>query len=57
MAVLVDEVLAPGECRAGFEGKGLPSGVYFCRIQGEGFSTDEEAGAVEMMLPEVFKMA
>jgi hypothetical protein len=38
VARLVDEDLAPGEYRAVFEGKDLPIGVYFYRLQGEGFS-------------------
>ena len=38
LAMLVDEDLGPGEYKAVFEGKDLPSGVYFYRFQGEGFS-------------------
>jgi parallel beta-helix repeat protein len=35
---LVDGNPGPGEYKAVFDGKDLPSGVYFYRLQGEGFS-------------------
>lgn len=35
---LIDEDKQPGEYRVTFEAEGLPSGIYFYRIQAEGFS-------------------
>jgi hypothetical protein len=35
---LVDKNLGPGEYKVVFRGKDLPSGVYFYRLQGEGFA-------------------
>lgn len=37
VATLVDEELQPGEYKVVFEPVGLPSGMYFYRIQTEGF--------------------
>jgi hypothetical protein len=37
VATLVDEELEPGEYKVTFEAGGLPSGVYFYRIQAKGF--------------------
>ncbi|RMG27277.1 MAG: T9SS C-terminal target domain-containing protein [Methanobacteriota archaeon] len=33
ITTLVDEMLTPGEYKATFEGKNLPSGVYIYRLQ------------------------
>jgi hypothetical protein len=37
IATLLDDELQPGEYRVTFEAEHLPSGVYFCRIQADGF--------------------
>jgi hypothetical protein len=37
VAILLDRELQPGEYKMVFEAEGLPSGVYFYRIQAEGF--------------------
>jgi len=38
VATLVNEELQPGKYKVDFEANGLPSGVYFYRIQAGGFS-------------------
>lgn len=42
---LVDKVETPGDHEVRFNGAGLPSGIYFCRMEAVGFS-----GAIKMML-------
>ncbi len=37
VTTLLDEELQPGEYQVTFEAEGLPSGVYFYRIQADGF--------------------
>jgi hypothetical protein len=36
VATLLDQPLAPGRYRVQFDGSGLPSGTYFCRLVGHG---------------------
>jgi hypothetical protein len=36
VATLVDEVRGPGEHRVAWDGRGAPSGVYFCRLDAAG---------------------
>ena len=38
VAELVNSELAPGTYEAEFDGSNYPSGVYFCRLETEGFS-------------------
>jgi hypothetical protein len=50
ISTLVDEEQNPGEYEVTFDGSGLASGMYFCRISATGGAGDEFSDVKKMML-------